>query len=52
MVVFKGNEIVSMASLDVSDHSIALLSEALVHYDIMGVAKNLTHDSASLLGSY
>ena len=38
-----------MASLNISDHAVALLSEAFVHYDIMSIGKDLAHNSASLL---
>ena len=33
MIVFEGDEILTMSCLHISDHAVALLSKCLVHYD-------------------
>ena len=52
MIVLEGDEILAMSCLHVSDHAVTLLSECLVHYDIVGVTQDLAHHSASLLRTY
>jgi len=52
VVILECDQILSMPGLLVPDHAVTLLSEFLVHYNIIAVTQDLAHYTPSFLCAY